>query len=73
MKLSDLIEKNRCIQMVDIRDENNMTICICRTNSKGVIPYLHCEVLEWFAISEQLPIFRKADFCVLIKSEEVQG
>lgn len=48
MKLKDMIDKLRIPCQIKIRDSENNPICDCESNSKGVIPYLHLEVAEWF-------------------------
>lgn len=48
MKLKDMINKLRIPCQIKIRDSENNSICDCESNSKGVIPYLDLEVVEWF-------------------------
>lgn len=50
MKLSDVLNNLRIDCTIEIRDKDNMEICTCDTNSKGVDPYINCEVVEWFPV-----------------------
>ena len=48
MKLGDILHILRFECTIGIRDKDNVGICTCDTNSKGVNPYVNCEVIEWF-------------------------
>lgn len=50
MKLSDVLNNLRIDCTIEIRDKDNNGICTCITNSKGVDPYINCEVVEWFPV-----------------------
>jgi hypothetical protein len=55
--------------MISIRDKDNMAICSCKTDSKGVDPYINCEVVEWFPGGS----ITAADIVVLIDLEDENG
>ena len=56
---------------ISIRDRDNIGICTCTTNSKGVDPYINCEVVEWFPSVASKCI--GSDMVVLIDLEENNG
>lgn len=67
MTLKEMVEKLRKTEVVEIRDHDNYLICTCKTDSKGITPYLENEVIEWFAFSDS--VFYGPNFCVLINDE----
>jgi hypothetical protein len=64
MKLKDMIRTLRTQERVEIRDEEGYEIITCQSDSKGIAPYLECEVAEWFPHAAP---FAKCDFTVYIK------
>lgn len=66
MKLRDMISILRTIDYnrVEIRDEEGNEITTCKTNSKGIEPYLDCEITEWFPGAAP---FKHCDFTVYVK------
>ena len=48
MKFSDMLDRLRIHTYVTIRDNENMEVCKCKTDSKGVEPYIDYDVIEWF-------------------------
>ena len=48
MKLGDMLHILRIACWIGIVDKDNRKICECYSDSKGVDPYINCEVVEWF-------------------------
>jgi hypothetical protein len=71
MTVKDMVEKLRMSKLVEIRDHANFFICICKTDSKGITPYLENEVIEWFPFGES--DFYGPNFCILINDEVEDG
>ncbi len=67
MTVKDMVEKLRMSEIVEIRDHANYLICISKTDSKGITPYLGNEVIEWFPFDEST--FYGPNFCILINDE----
>ena len=65
MKFRDMLETLRTEGVVEIRDQDNIGVCVCNTDSKGVEPYTDLEVVEWFVFATS-PLNSKS-FCVLLK------
>lgn len=66
--LRDLVYRLRIKPLkVEIRNEFNIQICICKCDSEGVLPYLDREVLEWFPSQN---LIKESDFVVLIKDSD---
>ena len=65
MKLKDLLDTLRTEGRVEIRDQDNNSVCVCETDSKGVEPYRELKVVEWFVFSPSP--FNNKDFCVLLE------
>ena len=68
MRLGDMLHILRIDCIITIRDKDNIGICTCMTNSKGVDPYINCEVTEWFPCVSSTTI--AADMVVLIDLED---
>lgn len=68
MKLKEMIEKLRYEQTIEIRDENTMFICVTRTNSIGITPYMEMEAFDWFAGCP--PLKQDIDFVVCVGEEQ---
>lgn len=51
MTLKDMIDKLRIPCRIKIRDSESYPICDCESDSRGVIPYLDLEIVEWFVYS----------------------
>ena len=66
MLFGEMINKLRTNTTFEIRDEDNNKICIVESNSKGVNPYLDCEVVQWFIYARAL-FDSQPDACVLLK------
>lgn len=65
MKLKDMIDILLQDYSIAIRDYNdNNVVCVTRTHSKGIIPYLNKEVVMWFPSST---LSNPADFTVTLK------
>lgn len=71
MTVKDMVEKLRMPKMVEIRDHANYFICTCKTESKGITPYLENEVIEWFPFDDS--VFYGPNFCILINDEVEDG
>ena len=69
MTLIDMISTLRTkeYERVEIRNEEGYEIMTCKTDSKGIAPYLNCEITEWFPHAAP---FKHCDFTVYIKEEE---
>jgi hypothetical protein len=63
MRLKDMLNVLRIPCTVRIRDLDNEPICICGSDSKGIIPYLDLEVAEWFIYHLEN---EKNTICVLV-------
>ena len=51
MTLKDMVDKLRIPCWIKIRDSESYHICDCESDSRGVIPYLDLEIVEWFVYS----------------------
>ena len=60
--------RNKC--EIQIRDHDNFRICETSSDSKGVIPYLNYEIIEWFPMIDST--YEIGMFCVLINDEVAQ-
>ena len=49
--LGKVIDLLRITATIEIRNEENMMICICRSDSQGIDPYRNMNVIEWFVNS----------------------
>ena len=69
MTVRCLIEvlKNGYSEQIEIRDSDNYSICTTRSDSKGMLPYLECEIKEWFPFHSLC-----GGICILIKDGEEQ-
>ena len=67
MTLRDMISTLRTSERVEIRNEDGYEILTCGTESRGLEPYLDCQVIDWFP--HPAP-FAKCDFTVSIKESE---
>lgn len=68
MTLRDMISTLRTEnERVEVRDEEGYEIMTCRTDSKGITPYLDYEITEWFP--HPAP-FKQCDFTVYVKYVE---
>lgn len=67
MTLNDMIKFLRKTCDIEIRDHDNYRICETSSDSKGVIPYLNYEIIEWFPLLDST--FQMGMFCVLINDE----
>lgn len=68
MKLREMIGTLRVHQRVLIRSSDGYDICSCKTESKGVIPYMDDNVVEWFI---GCPPFESGiDFVVYVERKE---
>lgn len=68
MKLKDMINTLRMPCTVRIRDLDNDPVCICDSDSKGIVPYLDLAVVEWFIYYLQN---EKNTICVLLDCDSV--
>ena len=65
MTLMDMISKLRTNhERVEIRNEEGYEIMTCDVSSKGVAPYLNCEITEWFPHAAP---YKHCDFTVYVK------
>ena len=67
MNLNDMICTLRHPQVVEIRDKEGYEQFTCISTSKALVPFLGCEVTEWF--SGAAP-FKHCDFTVYIDIKE---
>ena len=49
--LGKVIDLLRIDATIEIRNEENMMICICRSDTQGIDPYRNMNVIEWFVNS----------------------
>lgn len=70
MKLKDMLNELRIPCTVRIRDLDNEPICICGSDSKGIVPYLDLEVAEWFIYCLEN---EKNTICVLVNDAIEEG
>lgn len=68
MRLGDMLHTLRIECTIAIRDKDNIEICTCNTNSKGIDPYVNCEVVEWYPAVFSTAI--GADFVVLLEDTD---
>lgn len=71
MTLNDMIKNLRKNCAIAIRDHDNFRICENSSNSKGVIPYLNYEIIEWFPMIDST--YEMGMFCVLINDVVAQN
>ena len=64
MKFKEMIDTLTQDYSVLIRDEENENVCSTRTDSKGIIPYLDKDVINWFPDGTML---NPASFTVQLK------
>lgn len=38
--------------VMELRNENNYRICICRNNSSAIVVYGNCEVINWWSVKD---------------------
>lgn len=67
MTVQELVENldNNHSEIIEIRDSENWEICTTRTDRRGVIPYLKCEIVCWFPFHSL-----NGGICVLINDGE---
>ena len=70
MKLGELIKTLKFEHFVEIRDENNIALMECKSDSKALKHYEDCEIVMWFSTSR----FQAGPGLVaLIREEEEDG
>lgn len=68
MTLKNMINALRIPCTVRIRDLYNEPVCICGSDSKGIVPYLDLEVAEWFIYYLEN---EKNTICVLLDCDSI--
>ena len=68
MKLREMIGTLRVNQRVQIRNRDGYEICICRTDSEGIMPYMNDDITEWFIGCP--PFESGVDFVVYVERKE---
>ena len=70
MTLGDMVDMLRITPLlVEIRDFDGYEICTCKTDSKGITPYLNYKVICWFP--SHAP-FKQCDFTVYVDEPVVE-
>lgn len=69
MKLIEMLNALRIQANVEVRDEENVELFTCNTQSEVLRNYLNWEVVEWFVGCAP---FKTADFTILVRHAEVR-
>lgn len=48
MRLGDMLHVLAFEFSLEIRGKDNIEICTCGTNSRGIDPYVNYDIVEWF-------------------------